>query len=413
MAVACLRVYSGDGAGRETLTPVTSLVTKFAEAYLASRWRWPRRYSAIGPLTFALLDSNAEHLDPGEMQQLAADLQQKLFGERGEGEISLVMFEGEKTEVLRFAALSDEAFARLLDDEAGGDFVGRLARITAQSVTATQHGEAPPPAGPAEVQESRSWRPAPAFFEDGEDGAVAWMPIYHAHRQRFVGGVVITREATAPEAALPEGEGACQADFQCFDAALAAIQTRPKGYVSLPFSFGALIKPSVRERYQDYLRGLPEGARDYLIASVYGVPRDPVFGALKQIKAFLQPRFAYLDLHIVDPEFRIESVPTGVVDSVTFAIKGRNPRARITQLARFLEGRELYRSKKIAQGVTFIRDARELEACQKCRVVFISGPAVARLQDWPMGDVAYPLADLPFRDDREGPDGLEGSVLTA
>lgn len=191
----------------------------------------------------------------------------------------------------------------------------------------------------------------------------------------------------------------------------------PKGYVSLPFSFGALIKPSFRERYRDYVRRLPEAMRDYLIASIYGVPRDPVFGALKQIKAFLQPRFAYLDLHIVDPAFRVESVPSGVVDSVTFAIKGRNPRARVTQLARFLEGRELYRSKKIAQGVTFIREPRELEACQKCRVVFVSGPAVAGLQEWPLGDFAYPLPDLPFRKERRAADGpaddAEGVVLTA
>jgi hypothetical protein len=412
MAVACLRVFSGDAEARLALAPVTASVTKFADAYLASRWRWPRRYSAIGPLTFALLDSNAEHLDPREMQQLAADLQQKLFGERGEGEISLVMFEGEKTEVLRFAALSDQAFARLLDDEAGGDFVGRLARITAQSVTATQHGEAA--AAPARAdEEPRSWRPAPAFFEDAEGGSTAWMPIYHLHRQRFVGAVAITREATLPEAALPEGEDACRADLQCLEAALEAMATMPKGYVSLPFSFGALIKPSFRERYMGYIQRLPAALRDCLIASVYGVPRDPVFGALKQIGTFLQPKLAYLDLHIVDPAFRVESVPAGVVDSVTFAIKGRNPRARATSLARFLEGRELYRSKRVAQGVSFIREARELEACQKAKVVFANGPAVARLQDWPSGEFAYPADELPFRDDRGVAGGADGPALTA
>ena len=146
---------------------------------------------------------------------------------------------------------------------------------------------------------------------------------------------------------------------------------------------------------------------------VYGVPRDPVFGALKQIRSFLLPRFAYLDLHIVDPAFRVESVPGGVVDSVTFAIKGRNPRARVSTLAQFLDSRELYRSKKIAQGVTFIRDARELEACLQRRVVFASGPAVARLQDWPPGDFAHAQADLPFRDGRREAGGVEGSELTA
>ncbi|MGH1557575.1 hypothetical protein ACRAWD_06470 [Caulobacter segnis] len=52
-----------------------------------------------------------------------------MFGSKGEGEIALLMFEGDQNDVMRFASANSETLKALLAGEQSGEFAGRIRRI--------------------------------------------------------------------------------------------------------------------------------------------------------------------------------------------------------------------------------------------------------------------------------------------
>ena len=56
-----------------------------------------------------------------------------------------------------------------------------------------------------------------------------------------------------------------------------------------------------------------------------------------------------------------------------------------------------YHRKHIVQGVAEVRTRRELEACIRYRVPFLSGPGICELQEEPITDPACPKTSLPLR----------------
>src|SRR3954469_12460170 len=105
-AIACLKVFVGDELRFADNDTMAGLVAKGAGAYLETTWLWPRRFGLVAPFSFVLADPRATRLDARELQVLARDLQHKLFGDKGEGEIALLMFEGDQADVMRFAGIA-------------------------------------------------------------------------------------------------------------------------------------------------------------------------------------------------------------------------------------------------------------------------------------------------------------------
>jgi hypothetical protein len=134
-AIACLKVFVGDELRFADNDTMAALVGKVAGAYLETTWLWPRRYGLVASFSFVLADPRATQLDARELQALARDLQFKLFGEKGEGDIALLMFEGDQTDVMRFAGIGGAQLKALLDGEDDGSLVGRVCRITPTEVT--------------------------------------------------------------------------------------------------------------------------------------------------------------------------------------------------------------------------------------------------------------------------------------
>src|ERR1700744_3848248 len=129
-AMACLRVSILAPPGAEQAEDLQLLVAKVINAFLQSRWEWPRRFEQMTPYSFVLTDPRADRMDKRGLRALASELQLKLFGSDGEGEVSLLLFEGSDLEVHRFAKLSIADVDRM----AAGDllnppFEGSLDRI--------------------------------------------------------------------------------------------------------------------------------------------------------------------------------------------------------------------------------------------------------------------------------------------
>jgi len=401
-AIACLKIFVGEELRFADSETMAGLVAKVAGAYLETIWVWPRRHGLVAPFSFVLADPRATRLDARELQKLAADLQIKLFGDKGPGDITLLMFEGDQSDVMRFAGTQAEALRALISGEDDGSFIGRVCKITPDGVTSLL-----PPGGPVTgappAEELAAIEPEPpmggvAGLLDIPTPTTGWWGVYYLLKERFVGSGIDWRAAWAGESfGVVEDADVTTRDLTCLASARQALSGGPKGYMFLPFSFSSMVKPSMREVYRPQLDLLPGAARPRLAANVYDVPREPSYGAISQIRAFLKPYFSLIDLHVKDPGFRIESLPAGAVNSVTLVLEGQDERARLAMISRFLKDPEAYRGKKVWQGVTGVASLRELDLCRRLRAPFLSGPMVAPLAEAPAGEVVCPALNLPYR----------------
>ena len=389
VALACLRIFIGSDAQFADPRLAASVVAKAVTAYLETRWEWPRRFGSIAPFAFALADPNREEIDTRELQALAENLHRRLFGQRGDGEVTLLTFDGDPTSVSRFAKADRAEMARLLAGEDDGVLMGRVTRITRDEVTVVvpQGRTLPRP-------KVSSAAPSPSL------ASITYHAVYNAPRQAFIGSAYVPGLAV-PSAALdsvPPPLDDILSDGGLDDAlqALAAAAGQTSGFAFIPLSFHSLTKPRWRAAFVERADALLPKNRQDLVATVTHTPRAPSFQSLSAIKAVLEPYFRHLDLRVEDPGFRLEEVPPGLATSVTLALSGIHPQARSNAIARFTEAAPQYRTRRLWQSVGNIDHARELAACVKGGVTFVSGAAVCAAAGEPMGAMALPLSALPF-----------------
>ena len=121
---------------------MADLVAKVASSYLESRWLWPRRYGLVAPFAFVLADPRVTLLDPRELQALAAELHNKLFGQESDGDVTLLTLEGDQSEVMRFAGASRAEIGALLRGETDG-VSQRVCKITRHDVVSVNPAGGP------------------------------------------------------------------------------------------------------------------------------------------------------------------------------------------------------------------------------------------------------------------------------
>ncbi|MCI3133159.1 hypothetical protein [Phenylobacterium aquaticum] len=392
-AIACLRIAVGDHPGAES-DRMAAIVAKVAGAYLESTWMWPRRSGLVAPFSFVLVDPRARRLDARELQALARDLQGKLFGVQGEGEVSLLLFEGDQAEVMRFAGSHRAQLQALLDGEDDGGFPGRICKITPDGVESLA-----PPGGPVDGEAL-----------DGPHGAstprkprTGWWGIYYLAKEAFVGAGAAVRASDksplAEHAAKPYG---LEHDLLCLEAARDLLESCPQGYLFMPFDFSTIVRPSARATIKEALNTLPSSQRARLAATILNVPREPSHGALAQINSLMRPHVAFLDLHVSDPAFRIDILPAGAATSVTLTLEGEDELGRLATIRRFLAQQPAYKAKRVWVGVTDLMSAREVDVCRLQNAPFLSGPAVSDLLSLPVHDLACAPDHLPYRESGVG-----------
>jgi hypothetical protein len=389
VALACLRIFIGSDAQFADPRLAASVVAKAVNAYLEIRWEWPRRFGAIAPFAFALADPNLDEIDTRELQALAESLHLRLFGQRGEGEVTLLTFDGDPVSVSRFAKADRAEMARLLAGEDDGVLMGRVTRITRDAVTVV-------------VPQGRTLPGPRASFDmpPRSQSPITYHGVYNVPRQAFIGSAYVpglTVPSTALDSVVPPladilGDGGLDDALR----ALAAAEGRASGFAFIPLSFHSLNRPRWRAAFVERAGALRLMRRQDLVATVTHTPRAPSFQSLTAIKAALEPYFRHLDLRVEDPGFRLDEVPPGLATSVTLALSGIHPQARSNAIARFTEAAPQYRTRRLWQSVGNIDHARELAACVKGGVTFVSGPAVCASANEPMGAMALPLSALPL-----------------
>jgi hypothetical protein len=398
-AIACLKVFVGDELRFADNDTMAALVGKVAGAYLETTWLWPRRYGLVAPFSFVLADPRATKLDARELQALARDLQFKLFGDKGEGDIALLMFEGDQTDVMRFAGLHGAELKALLNGEDDGSIVGRVCRITPTEVSSVVPKDGPVCGAPTMEELAALEPPEPAA---GPPARVGYRGVYHGPRQVFIGSVAVWRQAQVSsvfgltsgkvEAERPED------DIRVLGAAGAALAAVPVGVVFLPISFSTMVKPRARAELLTHLETLPCGSRARLAAAVYDTPRAPSFSALSQVKRALDPFFSRLDLRVTDPAFQIEELACDLASSVTLVLPQADEATRLAAVNRFLRDAPIYRRKQVWQGITDVRTRRELNHCIEQHAPFVTGQAVTDLLDKPVEATHLPWLNLPLHD---------------
>ena len=398
-AIACLKVFVGDELRFADNDTMAALVGKVAGAYLETTWLWPRRYGLVAPFSFVLADPRATKLDARELQALARDLQFKLFGDKGEGDIALLMFEGDQTDVMRFAGIHGAQLKALLEGEDDGSIVGRVCRITPTEVSSVvpQGG---PVVGAPTMEELAALEP-PAQSA-GPPARVGYRGVYHGPRQVFIGSVAVWRQARVASAfGLTPGRVEAdrpEDDVRALAAAAQALAAVPVGVIFLPISFSTMVKPRARAELLQHLEALPRGSRARLAAAVYDTPRAPSFSALSQVKRALDPFFSRLDLRVTDPAFQIEELPGDLASSVTLVLPQADEPTRLAAVNRFLRDAPIYRRKKVWQGITDVRTRRELNHCIEQHAPFVTGQAVTDLLEKPVGAAQLPWLNLPLHD---------------
>jgi len=414
-AMACLRVsILGVPEGHEA-ADLQVLVAKLISAFLESRWRLPRKFEQMTPYAFVLSDPDAAKMDKRALKALAAELQLKLFGAEGDGEVSLLVFEGSDVEVHRFAKLAVEDVTRFLNGEAlEPPFEGAIDRITAdrrqeaglsktQVLVRTAIDKAKATAEAVDemagVVPSRPVPPPPAprHYDPLFSG------LYMTITQSFVGNTVLCRKSggrrvpSLLDANPIPGISLEQFDEGCVEAAAHSLANGALGgLLFIPLSFSSLVRPAGRRAYARFLCHLPSEHRARLGAAVYDTPRDPSYFALTTICRFLQPFFGEINLRVSDPDFEIDKLPNGAVSSVTLMLPDRDPMVRNAAAKRFLLSRELYKKKRVWPGVDAVMNQHELDTCLGLRMPVMSGPAIAAISDTPVVARKYEIDNLPF-----------------
>lgn len=431
-AIACLRILVAETAEAGRSLPAAQ-VQAAADLYLKHRWKPPRRYGAVAPLAFVLADTKAERLDPVEMQTLAVELEAGLFPGREAGQVCLLTFEGDETAVLQFASLSQASLASLIAGRGYAGPPGHVQVITAAEIRAV-------PSAPSEAVVDEALRnalsqtappePAPAASTSGPavqakapavatrpavakpapvadkpkppaPPATGWWGLYHPPSESFVGAAIGLRaDLAAPRPS--EDAALLTRDLTCLNDAQVAFAhpsfqkgAGDAGMLFVPFSFWNLTNPASQEAYKRRLSRYPLDMQARLGATVYDTPREPSLGLLGQIRTFLQPHFAFIDLNITEPNFPVGTLPGDLATSITLSLPEGDLRARVEAIGQFAAAQGAYRAKGVRQGVAGLRDPRELEACRAAGLRFVSGPAISDLMASPIG--AAPAPGLPLK----------------
>lgn len=441
-AIACLRIlFTADGESQPGDIPKHK-AQGVADAFLKARWRKPRKCGAVAPLAFVIADHKADHLDPAEVQGLAAELEKVLFPGRPIGQIALMTFEGDEQAVLKFAALTQKELRGLMNGEGYEGEPGRVHVITADSIdgplpstraeakvyaeekaaektsglaAATTIAKDPPPAAkasapvstvplaeaappaavapePPPVAAPAKPQAAPAAAKPAAAAKVApppppaetgWWGVYDLAENAFVGSAIAMRsDLLGPP---PEDDAKLlKRDLIALTDTQAALKTAGFGAIHVPFGFWNLTTPSSQDAYKSRLSRYPLDQQPRLVASIYATPREASIGMLQQMRAFLQGSFARMDVQIADPTFPIQGMPPELVDTITLVLNGETDHDRLKQILKFVERKSQYVAKGVKQAVANVTSGVELEACKAGGITLVQGPAVTDLLDKPV-----------------------------
>ncbi len=394
-AAACLQILISQKR-IDALGDVRSAVARVSNAYLDAQWSWPRRYVEISPTVYILSDPYAPNLHSPDVERLAQGLQARLSGQEDRGEIEIALFEGAQSDAMRFAVLSLNDVAEILNAESGETFglAGRITRVSRQGIEIVKIME------PADEPETR----ADAARKGAPPIRIQFRGVYLTAKQNFVASIASRWNVRdrSPQSIL-SGPGHYPLDQERFDletlnALLDAYPaaTSAPGLVHLPLSYTNLCRRGVAARYAGYLSKLESWSQEMLVAQVYDVPRLPRPSALMDIAKLLAPHFGAIDLMITDPETEFVGLKPGLARSITLSLPNGDEVLRESAIRRFLSRKSEFRDAKVWPIVGNVRTRREMQFCNSAGCMLMHGPGVTGILDAPAPTGTFPLTALPM-----------------
>ena len=400
-ASVCLRILLDLSDGKlAKLDALGPLVSKVTGAFLETCWAWPDRYTMLTPFSFMLIEPGATEVSVDRVARLAHELKVKLFGQSDAGDVLLLLLDGSELDTARFVALDHASLKRVaqnLDDPA--PFGGQIMRISSLD----------------EPGASFCWRrmeldpkieaPAAIVAVTAEQSDMAFHGVYDGELHRFVGNMIVPTPASAPKAyslvdgidQVPTDDAAMTFDFASLEAVSAGLARPDSGLVLVPVCFSSLMRRSTRQRYADAFTALPADQRERLGVSIYDTPRSLVFNAVTQLHQALGRFFAHVDVHVVDPDFEPDQIPTGSVHSVTLRLPDLDERARLAAMRRFIERRDHFERRQIRLGLTNVRARTEVHAGVRLGATWLTGRGVCGSMSEPVSASPMPVPALPLK----------------
>ncbi len=381
--MACLRICIEHGARESAVEGVTpAKIDKTSSAYIEAHWPPPRRYGRVAPGAYVLVDPNAQFLDGEELRNMAQELQLRLFGTQGRDDLCMLTFEGDEEQVLKFSSLSEE------------------------ELLAMRGGKPPPPEGRTRVirgdgvAELAPWGSTPRKVvakpkvEAPTPIHLGWRGVYNLAGQKFDSSeIMVVRKPGAPE---PQDDSEfAEHDLLAFDRAVAALEADPALKAWVDVRMWSVVRAGIRDAYQARLTALSPNVRERLAAVIYEVPRDLPFLAIAPLRDLL-PNFARVDFRVNDPGFYCQTVPEGLAHGVVLQLESDDEKSRLMKIHRFLTDRKVYASKRLRQGVSGVRNARELELARRMGANIVTGPFVCGLFAAPIAEQEAPIDELPL-----------------
>lgn len=382
--MACLRICIEHGARESAVEGVSpAKIDKTASAYIDAHWPPPRRYGRVAPGAYVLVDPLADYLDGEELRSMATELQLRLFGTQGRDDLCMLTFEGDEEQVLKFSTLTEE------------------------DLLAMRGGKPPPPEGRTRVirgdsvQELAPWGSTPRKVaakpkaEGPPPIQLGWRGVYNLANQKIESNeIMVVRKPGAPE---PQDDAEfAEHDLLAFDRAIAALEadTSLKAWVGVRMR--SVVRTGIREAYQARFAALSPSVRERMAAVIYEVPRDLPFSAIAPLRDLVLSNFARVALKVQDAGFYCQTVPDGLAHAVILQLEGDDEKSRLLKIHRFLTDRKVYASKRLRQGVSGVRNARELELARRMGATTVAGPFISGLFATPMAEEEASIDELPL-----------------
>jgi hypothetical protein len=357
---------AGMRVGDPTWGALQNRIDKYVGLFLDKHWRPPRRYAAIQPLSYVLLQGSDDPTFATDSEAIRASLERHLFGDGGIGGVDVSCLIGPAHDVEIAAAM---------------DHVDFLA----------MHDAAEPAPGAETCDDASPVAPtARAKLMDPNAGLWARFRLYagyYAPKSAILSYVATLSTGGAEAAAAPFEDvvattGVKVAEFEAAAlhfAATKVAQRTQQGAVSyclVPLSYETLTDRRGRQSYLALAARYPEQLRRHIVPSVFAGPDSPSSSSLMEIIGAVRREFELVDWRTRSCSISLDALKHASVFAVTL-VPPEAKGSRSLEFARLPDFVRKLKTLRIRPGVAGLAERSEIAAATSAGAQHLSGPAVS------------------------------------
>jgi hypothetical protein len=357
---------AGMRVGDPTWGALQNRIDKYVGLFLDKHWRTPRRYAAIQPLSYVLLQGSDDPTFATDSEAIGASLERHLFGDGGIGGVDVSCLIGPAHDIEIAAAMDHVDFLAMHD-----------AAEPAPEAEASEDAPPDAPAVRAKLMDpnARLWARFRLYAG------------YYAPKRAVLSYVAALTRGGAETAAAPFEDvaattGVKVAEFESAALRFAAAKVAQRAqqgavsYCIVPLSYETLTDRRCRQSYLALAARYSEQVRRYIVPSVFGGPDGASSSSLMEIVGAVRRQF-----DLVDWRTRSCSIPLDALKHAgVFAVTLAPPQAKASRSLEFARLPDFVRKLKtlrIRPGVAGLAERSEIAAAIGAGAQHLSGPAVS------------------------------------